>query len=112
MNDCGECTACCTVFSIPEIGKEKHVKCSYCSNGCTIHDERPDTCRNYECLYIQSEWEEDLRPDKCGVILDKTKKGEYCALRITENIDLSIMDKIKEIESLKNIKFKGINAIK
>lgn len=52
LNECGECTACCTLFEIPEIKKPAAEPCVFLSSkGCSVHGTRPDTCRKYFCVW-------------------------------------------------------------
>lgn len=103
---CGDCTECCYVFRIDEIGKPKHTMCKECTgSGCGIYETRPQTCSGYQCEYLKKDWSEDLRPDRCGVLIDK-RKGEYSALlvrNVTEEAQAPIMEKLEE--------FKGIELI-
>lgn len=78
MNHCGNCTACCRVFDIPELKKPAGKWCQHCAigSGCTIYDVRPKPCVEFECLWLISQGREDprehmphsLRPDKCKVV--------------------------------------------
>lgn len=73
---CGSCTACCRVYSIPELSKPAGKWCQHCAigNGCKIYEQRPQMCVEYECLWLQSqqrpgaEMAEALRPDRCKVV--------------------------------------------
>jgi Fe-S-cluster containining protein len=70
---CGECTACCTVKSVPELGKPTQAACTHlCQSQCAIYASRPASCRDYACLWRQGfvEGDERRRPDQLGVILD------------------------------------------
>ena len=77
-NHCGSCTACCRVFDIPAIKKPAGVWCTHCDigNGCTIYEERPSACVEFECLWLQSQSREDprerlvaaMRPDRSKVV--------------------------------------------
>lgn len=71
-NDCGTCTACCTVLGVGELRKDDYSRCKHeCAGGCSIYKTRPKECRTYQCLWIASpDMLEDLRPDKLGVILE------------------------------------------
>lgn len=70
--DCGNCTACCTLLPIAEIGKPINTPCQHCDKGCTIYQGKPKTCTEFECAYIQGkQLPEKLRPDKCGIIFYK-----------------------------------------
>ncbi|NLY01166.1 MAG: hypothetical protein GXY83_34170 [Rhodopirellula sp.] len=67
---CGPCTACCTVFTVVEFDKPRHTPCQHlCATGCSIHDQpRPATCTDFFCDWTLSDWGDELRPDRCGVI--------------------------------------------
>lgn len=78
---CADCTACCTVFEIKEIGKAfgepcKHAGATPLGVGCRIYSERPAACQRYVCLWLDSQrrmsverMPEELRPNVCGVVL-------------------------------------------
>jgi Fe-S-cluster containining protein len=70
---CGECTACCdgklqgTARGIP-FGDGR--ACAFmCDKKCTIYAARPDTCKKYQCAWTQGLLGEDMRPDKCGLMV-------------------------------------------
>jgi len=73
MNECGDCTACCTLFPIAPIGKPVNTHCPHCDGGgCSIYDDKPQTCTDFICAYLQGKnLPKELRPDKCGVIFIK-----------------------------------------
>jgi hypothetical protein len=76
---CGDCQECCVALSIEEIDKPAGTPCSHqCAGGCAIYKARPQACRDYKCVWLQTNMEMDLRPDKCGVILEQrdTKLGK------------------------------------
>lgn len=67
IRTCGECSLCCKVFDdIGGIDKPKGGWCPHCSlkgGGCKIYADRPDTCRSFQCLWIQARGEEHALPD-------------------------------------------------
>ena len=77
-NHCGECTACCRVFDIPELKKPAGQWCQHCDigKGCKVYDDRPQMCAEFECLWLMSQKRSDprehlkpgMRPDKCKVV--------------------------------------------
>jgi hypothetical protein len=70
---CGACTACCSVKSVPELGKPSQTACQHiCRGQCAIYSIRPQTCRDYACLWRQGwiEGDERRRPDNLGVLID------------------------------------------
>jgi hypothetical protein len=65
---CGTCVTCCTVMGITELAKPRHEVCRHSfEQGCRIYAERPQTCRQFYCAWIQGEGNEEDRPDKLGV---------------------------------------------
>ena len=82
MNACGECSLCCKLLGIEEIDKQPGVWCRHCTPGagCTIHEQAsyPTDCGTYVCLWRQAKDEgnplpDELRPDRCKVIVDAAK---------------------------------------
>jgi hypothetical protein len=78
--ECGPCTMCCKVFALPEIGKRAGVWCKYCApgKGCKIHDNPPDPCRAFFCLWMTDggmppEW----RPDQARFVLTIHPKNGF-----------------------------------
>jgi hypothetical protein len=46
---------------------------SYPGSGCTIYDNRPQECRDFECIWLQSQktdkpWPMELKPNVCRVV--------------------------------------------
>lgn len=88
FRSCGECTACCTWLIGDSFGWEfgagKSCKFLEC-NGCGVHKGRPESCRNYQCAWSQNLLPEEMRPDKCNVLIsvEQNENGQYLkALRI------------------------------
>jgi len=72
--NCGSCTACCKLLNIPETDSKPGEYCKHCYPGfaCRIYNERPESCKIFECAWKQMENAgEELRPDKCGVLFEK-----------------------------------------
>lgn len=62
---------CCTATFVPELKKEAGVQCKHCTNGngCSIYDDRPTSCRTFQCMWLQGDL--DSRPDNSGYMLEK-----------------------------------------
>ena len=47
-------------------------------NGCSIYDNRPQSCRDYECAFRMYPLNKKLRPDRAGfqVLFSNTKLGK------------------------------------
>lgn len=65
-NECGDCSLCCKLLGIKELDKPKLQWCSHCSpgNGCKIYQDRPQSCREFECMWLMGQWHEDFKPSK------------------------------------------------
>ena len=72
---CGDCQACCFGLGVHEINKPMNQPCQHqCPTGCGIYNERPESCRTYQCMWLDGTvpGDERRRPDKLGVIFDRT----------------------------------------
>ena len=71
--ECGTCTACCTVLAVAELQKPMRWACDHvlCA-GCGIYEERPQTCRDFNCAWLRGAISDDeaLRPDRLGLLFD------------------------------------------
>lgn len=83
---CGSCTLCCKLMEISEIEKPVGEWCGFCSvgNGCRIkyHAERPKSCGEFNCLWLQGIGTEDMRPDRSKVVMSATRNGESLVLHV------------------------------
>lgn len=79
---CGNCTACCYVLEIKELGKGYHEDCKHVTHalvissqaGCGIYEERPHSCRVFQCGWLQGLFSEGARPDKLGIMFHETSE--------------------------------------
>lgn len=76
---CGTCTACCNALAIEELAKPGFADCpnvqthdAHGCAGCAIYDDRPGSCRDFQCLWLQGHLREVDRPDRLGVIFTTT----------------------------------------
>jgi hypothetical protein len=74
---CGECTLCCKLLPVPEIGKAAGQRCRHVRafKGCSIYARRPGSCRAWACRWVADR--EGLmarlpRPDRAGYVIDTT----------------------------------------
>lgn len=85
---CRDCSACCTTHAVGEIGKPEHTRCEHLRRGpkpCSVYDERPSACRDFECAWLQSGSDgaprgplrDSDRPDKLGVVFDFDRHPKY-----------------------------------
>lgn len=96
MKSCGSCTLCCTIMGVqmdphPEPMKPIYTPCRHeCKRGCGIYEIRPDACRTWECFWLATQGfaemfgveialPKDMRPDRCGVVLEMNSMGNVIA---------------------------------
>lgn len=82
FRDCGGCTACCTWLIGDAFGWSFGCgkTCKFLDeNGCGVHKARPETCRNYQCAWSQYLLPEEMRPDKCNILVsvESNNNGQY-----------------------------------
>ena len=68
---CGDCTACCKILGVEELDKPAGTQCVHCDpgKGCKIYEQRPATCREFACTWLQhGNLPDELRPDRCHVV--------------------------------------------
>ncbi len=85
---CGDCSLCCTVLRVDELGKLGGVDCVHQNRrgpGCSIHPRRPGICRAYRCLWLSGGLDAGDRPDHLGAVLDVVAEGPLVRLEIRES---------------------------
>lgn len=101
MRDCGECTACCTWMEGSAYGHKfgGGNSCKFlCDSGCSVHKARPNVCMNFFCAWSQELLPEEMRPDKCGILVsvENSESGQYLrVLSIQGEINTSTLDWFK-----------------
>jgi len=72
--DCNGCTLCCKLLWVKPLNKKAGVECEHCETGkgCKIYEDRPDACKEYQCVYYTAkEGPIELRPDNCGIVFNQ-----------------------------------------
>lgn len=79
LNYCQGCTMCCKLLGVKELAKPVNKWCDHCSigTGCKVYDDRPPTCIEYKCVWLQSKEDghdlpDNLRPDRSKVVVSAT----------------------------------------
>ncbi len=78
--NCSGCTLCCKLLRIPWMDSPESEYCRECESevGCKIWEDRPEGCRSFGCSYYNVEKaNENLRPDRCGIIFEKATKDIF-----------------------------------
>lgn len=109
MRECGDCTLCCELFEVKWLNKPINTKCKFCDKGCLIQDTKEDECRNFDCLYIESDMDESLRPDKIDVLFEKITTKIYLALNHYNNP--KAYNSAIVLKYIKKLNLEGISVI-
>ena len=89
---CGTRTLCCELHRIPELNKPGGIVCEFdTGTSCSQYDNRPTSCRQYNCTWIVDAFgisSEKDRPDKLGVLFDlKDERTVQISGRAKEDFD-------------------------
>lgn len=111
-NECGSCNYCCEVLPIPEIEKPHSVLCKNCTKtkGCNIYNKRPTSCKNFDCVYLQSDdMDVSLRPNECGVMFEKVTTKIYFGTELPT--DVGSWKKTNVFNYIKSLNNQGISVV-
>lgn len=102
MRECGECKECCILPYGEAYGHPfgNGTPCKFLGEcGCKIYKVRPEFCRKYYCAWAQELLPEEMRPDKCKVLVSVENGEDGQFLRIVngneEKINSDILDYLK-----------------
>ena len=110
--ECGECTTCCELLPIPELQKPESTLCGFCkiNVGCSIYKSRPNSCKEFNCVYIQNEEIDlELRPDNCKVMFERVTDTLYLALELPRDVGSWREKKVSDF--IKKLNENGISII-
>lgn len=102
---CGDCAACCEGHLIGTAHGNKygnHKPCVFLVSGlCSIYQQRPTSCHNYQCAWSQHLLPQKMRPDQCGVLVSVETNAEtgqqyLKAIEIRESVDYQVHRELKE----------------
>tara|TARA_B100001094_G_scaffold300432_1_gene325861 strand:- start:597 stop:1202 length:606 start_codon:yes stop_codon:yes gene_type:complete len=100
QRECGECKVCCVTHGVPELGKSAFAFCENLAanavvtteqrGGCSMYGERPESCRKYECVWLQGWADDGCRPDKLGAVVEvqETLLGQVFVVKVVDALTL------------------------
>jgi len=113
---CGSCTKCCEGWLQADIYGHKMFPGKHCNflkqSKCTIYDNRPDVCRDFECGWLRDDgtlFDEWTRPDIVNHILVFTRQigcSWYEIVPAQETISLTFLSYILSIAKQHDINIK------
>lgn len=102
---CGECSACCDGHLIANSHGNKFgrgMPCAFLAKGlCSIYHDRPGFCHKYQCAWSQRILHEDMRPDKCGLMVSvesnsDTEEQFLKVIEVWNNVPYESYEKLDE----------------
>jgi hypothetical protein len=69
---CGTCSLCCKVLDVKAVYKPAGQWCKHAvpGKGCNTHKLRPKSCREFECLWLQSEmFGDEWKPENAKFVM-------------------------------------------
>ena len=82
---CGDCSLCCKVYDIDDLGKKAGQTCSHqrSGTGCGVWGLHPQICQDFKCLWLKHDDMTALwRPDICGFVLRLEPNGTTLAVDV------------------------------
>lgn len=78
MRTCDTCHECCVQVKVDAFDKPAGVPCHQLTvlndcGSCGCYERRPDECKAYTCSWLDGYGSEDMRPDKCGILLETAR---------------------------------------
>jgi hypothetical protein len=88
-DDNSSCSLCCKLYGVAELNKPANKWCPHvhAGHGCTIYPNRPESCVDYQCLWLKSQTTDavlsaELKPNKSKVIFDLNGSGTLLVARV------------------------------
>lgn len=107
MRNCDGCTLCCKLPRIPAISKPSNQWCAYCRNGCSIHDHKPQVCREFNCWWLAGAGDEQERPDRAHFYISGNAGDD--ALKVL--VDSDYPDAWRASQLLERFRGRGFHLI-
>ncbi len=86
MRSCGSCTLCCKVYEVPPVdNKPAGIWCKHCKPGagCAIWQDRPQFCRDFQCMWILDErLGPEWKPETARFVMSYTPDQHMLGIRV------------------------------
>lgn len=91
-------------MEVRSLNKACNIWCPHCTKkSCKIYDERPDDCREFNCVWMMTDLPDNLRPDRCGFVLSTTDADDVIQVNInpdTTRLDHRLRNAIQHFKQL------------
>jgi hypothetical protein len=81
VRECGECSLCCKLLGVTELGKAGGKWCSHAvvpGGGCRVYEGRPHSCRAFQCGWLASEvYPDHWKPTRCKMVIGFNADGDH-----------------------------------
>lgn len=74
--ECGACSACCYAIPVRDAALRKagHRLCPHQGErGCGIYEARPESCREFRCMWLGGWGRLSDRPDRLGLVVEPVR---------------------------------------
>lgn len=85
---CGTCTMCCKVLYITDFAKPAGRWCSHVKPGvgCSIYEQRPQSCRTFLCKWLQDEnMGDEWKPERAKFAISQMTEGGNLLIAVDPN---------------------------
>jgi hypothetical protein len=72
---------CCKIMGIAELSKPRNQWCPHCDvgKGCKIYDQRPQSCRDFDCIYLlDGTLGDHWKPSRSRMVLTRYQAARLC----------------------------------
>jgi len=88
------CNLCCKLIGVKPIQKPAYRMCAHAckGSGCGIYEDRPDDCKTFECLWLQTQRLDDpmiaaFKPSVCGAIMVPAENDRALVIHVNDGVD-------------------------
>ncbi len=100
---CGDCNACCSGSLLGDAyGHEfgNGIPCYFLTHQkCSIYEQRPSVCKDYQCAWSQGLFTKELKPNKSGILVSVERKDNHQYLKVVDLIPNVSYNHIAYIEA-------------
>jgi Fe-S-cluster containining protein len=89
--ECGDCSLCCKVPQIRQLNKPADHWCPHWvkDKGCGIYAERPEVCRDFQCMWLLGDLPDKYNPRKVRAIVFATR-GKSVKIIADKGADVNV----------------------